>query len=283
MQLTNPSEIRRMMDKHGLVFKKKFGQNFLINAAIPERIAEAGAGDYTLEIGPGIGTLTKELARRSKKVVTVEIDAGLLPVLSETLADFSNVKVIESDILQVDLKSLVEREFPDGRVHVCANLPYYITTPVLMHLLESGVPFVSITVLVQKEVADRICALADNADYGAISAVVAYYGKAEKLFRVSAGSFIPAPKVDSTVMKLTLYDHPPVQVDSEERLFRIIKCAFGQRRKTLVNALSGSFSDVGREKIEQVICHCGFDSRIRGEKLNIEDFACLERAFSKIN
>ncbi|MCI8331770.1 MAG: 16S rRNA (adenine(1518)-N(6)/adenine(1519)-N(6))-dimethyltransferase RsmA [Clostridiales bacterium] len=283
MQLTNPSEIKRIMDKHGLVFKKKFGQNFLINAAVPERIAQAGAGEYTLEIGPGIGTLTKELAQRSKKVVAVEIDSGLIPVLSETLGSCANVKVIEDDILKVDLAALVRREFPEGRVSVCANLPYYITTPVLMHLLESGVPFASITVLVQKEVADRICAPAGHSDYGAISAVVAYYGKAEKLFRVSAGSFVPAPKVDSTVMKLTLYDHPPVEVVSEQRLFRMIKGAFGQRRKTLVNALGASFSDIGKEKIGQIIQACGFDSQVRGEKLSIEDFACLERAFAKIN
>ncbi|MCI8590327.1 MAG: 16S rRNA (adenine(1518)-N(6)/adenine(1519)-N(6))-dimethyltransferase RsmA [Clostridiales bacterium] len=283
MQLTNPSEIKRIMDKHGLVFKKKFGQNFLINAAIPERIAEAGAGEYTLEIGPGIGTLTKELALRSKKVVAVEIDAGLIPVLSETLDAFPHVKVIEDDILKVDLKTLVKREFASGRVSVCANLPYYITTPVLMHLLESGVPFASITVLVQKEVADRICAPAGSSDYGAISAVVAYYGRAEKLFRVSAGSFVPAPKVDSTVMKLTLYDHPPVETVSEERLFQIIKSAFGKRRKTLVNALSGDFSHIGRDRIEQIIESSGFDSRVRGEKLSIEDFAYLEREFAKIN
>lgn len=283
MLLTSRSEIKRIMQSHGLSFQKKFGQNFLINPETPRRIAEAGAGENTLEIGPGIGTLTRELAALSHKVVAVEIDSGLMPVLSETLGDLDNVQVINQDILKVDLCRLVEESFGSERVNVCANLPYYITTPVLMHLLESRAGFERITVLVQKEVADRICAPAGSAEYGAITAAVAYYGRAEKLFKVSAGSFMPAPKVDSAVLRIDLYKQPPVEVTDEKKLFRLIKGAFGNRRKTLLNALRGEFAELDRQTIEQAIKQAGLDPAIRGERLDIQDFAGLERIFSEIN
>ena len=281
MRLTDISTVKNIMSENGLSFKKSLGQNFLINEAVPCKTAETGAGEYVLEIGPGIGTLTRELAKRAKKVVAVEIDSDLIPVLEQTLSDFDNVTVINADIMKTDLVTLVKENFNGKKVCVCANLPYYITTPIIMKIFESGIPLERVTVMVQKEVADRICAEAGSADYGSISAAIAYYGKAHRAFKVSAGSFMPAPKVDSAVVRIDVYENCPYQVKSKENFFRIIKAAFGMRRKTLVNTLSGEFS-LSKQQMCEIITDCGFPVDVRGEKLSAADFALVENKISKI-
>ena len=278
MDLCNISVIKSVMADAGISFHKEFGQNFLTNRIIPEDIADNCADTserMILEIGPGIGCLTQELAMRYKKVVAVEIDRGLIPVLNKTLSEFDNITVINEDILKVDLHALIE-EYSEGMpVSVCANLPYYITTPILMHLLESGIKFSTITVMVQNEVAARLSAKAGNSDYGAITAILGYYGSVRKLFRVSAGCFIPAPKVDSAVVRIDLYDKCPFEI-KDERLFRnCIKAAFEMRRKTLENALSSKLGGFTKDQVAEAIGRCGFDAKIRGERLSTEDFASL--------
>lgn len=276
MKLTDLSVIRSFLGDERTSFKKKFGQNFLINASVVERIADSStdSGSGVLEIGPGIGTLTYELCKRAKKVVSVEIDDTLIPILGKTLAEFDNVSVIHSDILKVDLKALIDEHFTDCRkVSVCANLPYYITTPILMFLLESGIKFDKITVMVQKEVADRLCAPAGSPLYGAVTASIAYYGSAKRLFTVNAGNFVPAPKVDSAVVQIDLYDKPPVRPIDVELFFKVIKAAFGQRRKTLVNALSAAFPTLSKDDLVSAVTLCDLEATVRGEKLNIADFS----------
>jgi 16S rRNA (adenine1518-N6/adenine1519-N6)-dimethyltransferase len=269
------------MAEAGITFRKDFGQNFLTNRMIPEDIADNCADTserMILEIGPGIGCLTQELAMRYKKVVAVEIDKGLIPVLSKTLSDFDNITVVNEDIMKVDIRELVEKYSEGMPVSVCANLPYYITTPILMHLLESGVKFSTITVMVQNEVAARLAAKPGSSDYGAITAVLGYYGSVRKLFKVSAGCFIPAPKVDSAVIRIDLYDKCPYFI-KDEKLFRsCIKAAFEMRRKTLENALSAMLSGYTKECVGEAIKICGFDPKIRGERLSCEDFANLSNA-----
>ena len=283
MRFTDIGTVKGLMEKHGIKFQKKFGQNFLINEDIPMRIAdECGAGkdDCVLEIGPGIGTLTRELCSVAGKVVAVEIDSGLIPVLEETLGDFDNVEVINSDIMKIDINALYEENFKGKNVYVCANLPYYITTPILMLLLESRLPFKKMTFMVQKEVADRLSSNSKEGDYGAVTASVSYYGKVEKLFNVSAGNFMPAPKVDSAVIQITLYDEPPVKVIDEKLFFKVIKAAFEQRRKTLINALSGKM-DISKEEITASVVETGLDPNIRGEKLDISEFAELSNIIKR--
>ncbi len=277
MRLTNIGTVRELMDKHGIKFQKKFGQNFLINEDVPRRIADECGADKNacvLEIGPGIGTLTQELCRVAKSVVAVEIDKGLLPVLDETLGEYDNVKIINSDIMKTDIKKLVKEEFCDSDIYVCANLPYYITTPILMTLLESGIKFKKMTFMVQKEVAERLSSSSVEGDYGAVTASVNYYGDVKKLFNVSAGNFMPAPKVDSAVIQITLFGQPKYDVKDEKVFFRVIRAAFEQRRKTLVNALSGKV-DLSKEDIRNAVLECGFDENIRGERLSTEEFARL--------
>ena len=283
MKLTNIGTVKALMEKHGIKFQKKFGQNFLINEDVPARIADecgASENDCVLEIGPGIGTLTSELCRVAEKVVAVEIDSGLIPVLSETLSEFDNVEVINSDIMKTDVKGLFERCFEGKDVYVCANLPYYITTPIIMLLLESRLPIKKMTFMVQKEVADRLCSDSREGDYGAVTAVVSYYGKVEKLFNVSAGNFMPAPKVDSAVIQISLYDKPPVDVDDEKLFFKLIKAAFEQRRKTLVNALSGKVGQ-SKDEIRYAIESMGLDPNVRGERLDISEFAALSNIIGR--
>ena len=285
MDLCNLSVIKSLMADAGITFRKEFGQNFLTNRMIPEDIADNCADTserMILEIGPGIGCLTQELAMRYKKVVAVEIDRGLIPILSKTLADYDNVTVINEDIMKVDLRELVDK-YSDGMpVSVCANLPYYITTPILMYLLESGVKFSTITVMVQNEVAARLSAKAGSSDYGAITAVLGYYGSVKKLFKVSAGCFVPAPKVDSAVVRIDLYDKCPYEI-KDEKLFRnCIKAAFEMRRKTLENALSAMLGGFSKEQVASAIAECGFDSKIRGERLSCEDFARLSNSLFEI-
>lgn len=290
MKLTDLSTIREIMSRHGVSFQKKFGQNFLISPKVPENIATAAVETIEriaapgkrgiLEIGPGIGTLTRELASRADKVVAVEVDSALMPILAETLADCLNTKVINQDILKTDLAALIESEFlSDGHsVAVAANLPYYITTPIIMALVESRLPFESITVMIQKEVAARLAAHAGDADYGSVTASLAYYGSVERLFNVPAGCFVPAPKVDSTVIRINLYKAPPVSVRDEQTLFRVIRGAFAQRRKTLANSLRTEFP---KEIIPAALESAGLPADIRGERLSLEDFARLADALSQ--
>ena len=278
MELTNLSVIRSLMGENA--FKKKFGQNFLTNPAIPERIAEAGALEGVLEIGPGIGTLTKELCKRAKKVVAIEIDSDLLPILDITLAEFDNVKIINADVTKLDLSALIKEEFGDMQVSVCANLPYYITSPIIMQLLEEGAGVKRITVMVQKEFADRLCSQAGSEDYGAITAACAYFGRAKKLFSVSAGNFVPRPKVDSAVLTVEVYDTPIVDTD-KKMLFKVIKAAFGMRRKTLANALT-TLDGLSKEDAEAAITAAGFDKGVRGEKLDIFGFARVAEEIIKL-
>ncbi len=283
MNLTDIGAVKQLMARNGIAFQKKFGQNFLINPTVPDRIAaECGAApeDAILEIGPGIGTMTQYLAEAYEKVVCVEIDRALIPVLSETLADYDNVTVIEGDILKIDLEALYSEHFAGRRVTVCANLPYYITTPILMRLLESRLPFDNITVMIQKEVADRLAAPAGHPDYGAVTASVSYYASVKKLFHVGSGNFMPKPKVDSAVVRLELYKTPPVSVLDEGMLFRVIRAAFGQRRKTLVNALSAGMGDFTKDEILSVIRASDFADDIRGERLDIAAFAALADRFT---
>ena len=277
MDLCNLSVIRSVMAEAGITFRKEYGQNFLTNRIIPEDIADNCTDEsesLIIEIGPGIGCLTAELASRYKKVVAIEIDKGLIPVLDKTLAEFDNVTVINTDVMKVNLPKLVE-EYSEGMpVSVCANLPYYITTPILMYLLEPGVKFKSITVMVQNEVASRLVAKAGSSDYGAITAVLGYYGTVKKLFKVSAGCFVPAPKVDSAVIRIDLYD-TPLYKPKNEKLFRnIIKSAFEMRRKTLQNALSAKLG-FPKERISEALIALGFDENVRGERLSTEDFVKL--------
>ncbi len=280
MNLCDIRTIRDIMSLYKINFRKEFGQNFLTNRAVVEDIADACSDtpDATiLEIGPGIGVLTQELAFRYRKVLAVEIDNGLIPVLRYTLSDCPEgvVDVIHGDIMKTDIAALLAPAFAQGKVSVCANLPYYITTPILMTLLESQLPFESITIMIQSEVADRLCARAGSKEYGAITAVVNYYGSAEKLFKVSAGNFLPAPKVDSTVVRIRLHKEKPYIPKDEDTLFRTIRAAFEQRRKTLPNALSAGFGDIPKDRLTAIIEACGHRPDIRGERLDIADFTAL--------
>ncbi len=277
MDLCNLSVIRELMADAGITFRKEFGQNFLTNRIIPEDIADNctdNVESMILEIGPGIGCLTQELAIRYKKVVAVEIDKGLIPVLNRTMSGYDNVTVINDDIMKVDLRTLVD-EYSDGMpVAVCANLPYYITTPILMRLLESGVRFTSITVMIQNEVAARLVAKPGSSDYGAITAVLGYYGETRKLFKVSAGCFVPAPKVDSAVVRIDLYREPKYS-PKNEKLFRdLIKAAFEMRRKTLQNAVCAKLP-YSKETVLEAIRAIGHTDTVRGERLSTEDFVKL--------
>lgn len=277
MDLCNISVIKGLMADAGITFRKEFGQNFLTNRIIPEDIADNCTNDpesMILEIGPGIGCLTKELAERYRRVVAVEIDKGLLPILDKTLADYDNVTVINADIMKIDLCELIEKYSGGLPVSVCANLPYYITTPILMYLLESGVKLSSITVMVQNEVASRLVASAGSADYGAITAILGYYGTVRKLFKVSAGCFIPAPKVDSAVVRIDLYDEPLFKPKSEKLFRSCIRAAFEMRRKTLQNALSAGIG-CPKEIVAAAAEAIGQSQTVRGERLSTEDFVKL--------
>ncbi len=277
MDLCNLSVIRDLMADAGISFRKEFGQNFLTNRIIPEDIADNctdTAESMILEIGPGIGCLTQELAIRFKKVVAVEIDKGLIPVLARTMAEYDNVTVINDDIMKVDLPALVEQYSEGMPVAVCANLPYYITTPILMYLLESGVKFTSITVMIQNEVAARLAAKPGSSDYGAITAVLGYYGTVKKLFKVGAGCFVPQPKVDSAVVRIDLYREPKY-TPKNEKIFRdLIKAAFEMRRKTLQNAICAKLP-YSKERVLEAIRAIGHTDTVRGERLSTEDFVRL--------
>lgn len=286
MNLCNPRVIRELMAEAGIRFRRDLGQNFLIDPTVPEEIAEIAADDpnaVILEIGPGIGCLTSALAERYRKVVAIEIDRGLIPVLEKTLAEYDNVTVINDDCMTADLAALLSEagngtpgvDFP---VSVAANLPYYITTPILLRLLECGIRFSHVTVMVQKEVADRLAASPGSKDYGAITAVLGYYGTVTRCFTVSPGSFLPPPAVSSAVVRIDLYPEPAFRPLSEKTFFDTVHAAFEQRRKTLVNALSARFSDLGKERISTIVASCGFQSDVRGERLGTDDFVSLSDA-----
>ena len=271
------------MSDAGITFRKDYGQNFLTNRLIPEDIADNCtdiADSLIIEIGPGIGCLTAELAQRYKKVVAIEIDKGLIPILDKTLSEYDNVTVINDDVMKTDIADIVTKHSDGMPVSVCANLPYYITTPILMYLLESGVKFKSITVMVQNEVAARLAAKAGSSDYGAITAILGYYGTVKKLFKVSAGCFIPAPKVDSAVVRIDLYDTPKY-MPKDEKLFRnLIKAAFEMRRKTLVNAVSSKLPHINKQILTEAIVSIGHPESVRGERLSTEDFVKLSDLLS---
>ena len=276
-RLSDIGTIKEILNKYGFSFSKALGQNFLVNPSVCPRMAEYGGaakGVGVIEVGPGIGVLTYELAQRAEKVVAIELDKRLLPVLEETLAEFDNVRVVNDDILKIDLHKLIEDEFKSLDVVVCANLPYYIKSPVIMKLLEDRLPVKSITVMVQKEAADRLCAPLGTRQTGAVTAAVNYYAKAEMLFKVSAGSFMPPPKVDSAVIKLTLHDKPTVNVESEEMLFRVIKASFAQRRKTMLNTLSATMG-ISKPELAIILEKAGVSQTARAEQLQLSDFASV--------
>ena len=285
MNLCDLKTVKQIMAMFRLTFRKEFGQNFLTDRMVVEDIADECCFDENstiLEIGPGIGTLTYELALRRRQVVSLEIDKGLIPVLKYTLGEFDNVRVINQDVMETNLDELLAPYFAEGPVSVCANLPYYITTPILMKLLESRLPFDYITIMIQSEVADRLCAKAGGKDYGAITAVLNYYGEAEKLFVVPADKFVPAPKVNSTVIRIKLHKEKPCKPKDEAMMFRTIKAAFAQRRKTLANALGAGFPELTREQIAATIESCGHKADIRGERLSIAEFTALSDALYEL-
>ena len=287
MNLCDIKTIKQIMAMFSLNFRKEFGQNFLTSNFVVEDIADRCCDDSSstiLEIGPGIGSLTRELAERYENVIALEIDRGLIPVLKYTLGDYKNVTVINEDVMEADLEGILAPYFEKGKVSVCANLPYYITTPILMRLLESGLPFDYITVMIQSEVADRLCAEAGGKNCGAITAVLNYYGSPEELFTVTADNFVPAPKVDSSVVRIKLHKEKPYRPTHEPTLFRTIRAAFEQRRKTLPNALSAVFTELTKEEITEAIVAEGHSATIRGEKLSIGEFTSLsDRLFALIN
>ncbi len=273
MKLTEISTIKALCSQFGFDFKKKFGQNFIISADIPEKIAKNASGICVIEIGPGFGTLTDELCRVAEKVVSLEIDTSLIPVLEATVGKYENLKILFKDVMKINISELCREEFGDKEIAVCANLPYYITTPVLFHLLESEVKFKNITVMVQKEVAERLCADAGTSEYGAITLTCQRYGKVKKLFDVPKYCFYPSPKVDSSVITIIPEEKEDIYVKNEELLKKIIRAAFNHRRKTLVNALSAEFGQKTKKELEKIIVLNGFREDIRGEKLSLADFA----------
>ena len=284
--LGTPSATKEIINKYSFAFQKKFGQNFLIDSNVLESIirgAEITKDDFVLEIGPGIGTMTQYLCEAARQVVAVEIDKMLIPILEDTLSEYDNVEVINQDVLKVDIKSLSEEKNNGKPIKVVANLPYYITTPLIMGLFESGVPIDSITIMVQKEVADRMQTGPGSKDYGALSLAVQYYATAKVILNVSATCFMPRPNVDSAVIKLTRHKEPTVNVADEKLMFKIIRASFNQRRKTLVNGLKNSPElSFSKEQIVKAIEKIGKPETIRGEALTLEEFAELANAFTEL-
>ena len=284
--LGTPSATKEIINKYSFAFQKKFGQNFLIDSNVLESIirgAEITKDDFVLEIGPGIGTMTQYLCEAARQVVAVEIDKMLIPILEYTLSEYDNVEVINQDVLKVDIKSLAEEKNNGKPIKVVANLPYYITTPIIMGLFESGVPIDSITIMVQKEVADRMQTGPGSKDYGALSLAVQYYATAKVILNVSATCFMPRPNVDSAVIKLTRHKEPTVNVADEKLMFKIIRASFNQRRKTLVNGLKNSPElSFSKEQIVKAIERIGKPETIRGEALTLEEFAELANAFTEL-
>ena len=286
--LGNPKETIEILQKYHFVFQKKFGQNFLIDTHVLEKIIKAAGvtkEDMVLEIGPGIGTMTQYLCENAREVIAVEIDKKLIPILEDTLSEYNNVTVINEDILKLDIKKLVEERNHGKAIKIVANLPYYITTPIIMGLFEAYVPIENITVMVQKEVADRMQAGPGTKDYGALSLAVQYYAKPYIAANVPANCFMPRPSVGSAVIRLTLHTDMPVKVRDEKLMFRIIRASFNQRRKTLLNGLNnrGEFS-ISKEVIAEAIEELGVSPTIRGETLTLDQFATLSNIiYDRVN
>lgn len=283
--LGNPQETIAVLNKYQFTFQKKFGQNFLIDTHVLDKIIQAAnitKDDFVLEIGPGIGTMTQYLAYAAREVCAVEIDKSLIPILQDTLKEYDNVTIINNDILKVDIAKLAEEKNQGRPIKVVANLPYYITTPIIMGLFESHVPLESITVMVQKEVADRMQVGPGTKDYGALSLAVQYYATPYIVANVPPNCFMPRPNVGSAVIRLTRHENPPVEVMDEGLMFQLIRASFNQRRKTLANGLKNyeglSYS---KDQIEQAIAECGLSPSVRGEALTLEEFARLANIFSK--
>lgn len=277
MRLTDPKTIKEVLTKNGFSFKKSLGQNFLINPGVCPKMADSAVAlgeEAVIEIGPGIGVLTAELAKRAEKVLCIEIDERLRPVLRETLAEYDNVEVIFGDCMKLDLAAIIEERFKGKKVSVCANLPYYITSPIIMMLLENRLPITSVTVMVQKEAADRICAAVGSRESGAVTVAVDYYSNTEILFKVMRGSFMPPPNVDSSVIRLEIRKEPSVSVSDEGEYFAFVRAAFGQRRKTLVNSVS-ALGKYGKADVLRAIAAVGLDTNIRAEAMTAEQLAAV--------
>lgn len=280
MNLTDYNTVKRLLGRHGFSFSKALGQNFIIDDSVcPEmaRLSGICEEDGVIEIGPGVGVLTVELAKKAKKVVSIELDTRLIPVLAETLTDCRNVEVINADVLKTDLRALIAEHFPGMKVHVCANLPYYITSPIIMYLLEENLPIESVTVMVQKEAAERLCAEVGSRDAGAVTVAVDYYAEAKRLFGVNRNCFMPAPKVDSEVIRLDIRSSPAVAVKNEKFFFNMVRAAFSQRRKTAANSI-GSLMGIPKEKIYTALQTAGLEQSVRAEALTIEELARLADA-----
>jgi 16S rRNA (adenine1518-N6/adenine1519-N6)-dimethyltransferase len=284
-QLSDITSIKSVLSRHSFHFTKSLGQNFLVNPDIcPQMAAECGAGQGigVLEVGPGIGVLTAELATRAEKVVSVELDQHLLPVLEETLSEFSNVKIVSGDILKIDINQLIADEFRGMKVIVCANLPYYITSPVIMRFLEERLPVSSITVMVQKEAANRLCARPGSRACGAVSAAVSYFSEPQILFGVDRSSFLPQPNVDSAVIRLDVREEPAIQIKSEKNFFALVKAAFGQRRKTVLNSVAAGLS-LDKEQVLAALNRAEIAPNSRAEQLTMEQLAAFSNElFSEI-
>ena len=283
--LGNPKNTIEIIQKYGFNFQKKFGQNFLIDTHVLERIIEESGitkDDCILEIGPGIGTMTQYLCENAREVIAVEIDKALIPILEETLSEYDNVTVINDDILKVDVQKIVDEKNGGKPIKVVANLPYYITTPIIMGLFESHLPLKSITIMVQKEVADRMQVGPGTKDYGALSLAVQYYAKPEIVANVPANCFMPRPNVGSAVIRLTKYEEPPVFVENEEFMFSLIRATFNQRRKTLVNAIGNAPNlNITKDMVAEVLSEMGESATVRGETFTLEKFAEFSNKISK--
>ena len=280
--LHDPAVIKEILSRSGFTFSKKLGQNFLINPTVCPRIAELGGareGSGIIEIGPGIGVLTNELCKRAEKVVAIELDGRLIPILGETLTEHKNLKVINADVLDIDLKELIESEFKGLDVYVCANLPYYITSPIIMKLLQDRLPIKAVTTMVQREAADRLCAPLGSRESGAVTVAVEYYSEAKKLFNVPRGSFMPQPKVDSSVIQLSIRENAP-EVYDEALFFRIVRGIFTLRRKTVLNALSGSMG-IEKTSSQRILERAGIEPSRRPEELDMPSLAALCRAYGE--
>ncbi len=284
-RLTSPRTIKYIMEKYGFKFTKGLGQNFIIDENVLERImdgSDISKDDMILEIGPGIGVMTNVLCENAKKVVSIEIDKSLIPVLSETVGHHENLKIINKDVLKVDLLGLVKEEFGDQKPKLIANLPYYVTTPIIMMFLEERIPVSDLIVMIQKEVAERITAKPSTKAYGALSVVVQYFTEPSIVTRVSRGSFMPMPNVDSAVIRLKVRDNPPVELIDEKLFFLTIKDGFGKRRKTLLNSLSSGFLKISKEQAKMALDLAGISENTRGEALSIDAFATLANAIYKV-
>lgn len=284
--LGNPQNTIAVLQKYGFQFQKKYGQNFLIDTHVLDKIIRAAGitkEDYVLEIGPGIGTMTQYLCEHARLVTAVEIDRNLIPILQDTLGEYGNAEILNADILKVDILALAQEKNGGRPIKVVANLPYYITTPIIMGLFESHVPLESITVMVQKEVADRMQVGPGTKDYGALSLAVQYYARPELVANVPPNCFMPRPKVGSAVIRLTRHGQPPVQVEDERLMFRLIRASFNQRRKTLVNGLANSQElGLAKEQITEAVEELGLGPSIRGESLHLEQFAQLSNIIGKM-